>query len=136
MAERPVFVPYEKAPFYRAVTVNFKWNGGFAKTQKQKNINAIHDAFAAVRPGKKILEISSKSMQEHGEDLSAFFLQKHVPSLNKKVPVECVFQAAKTFQNGGPYKELLEATPREAKRDERLKNSSGSVCGIVEDGID
>ena len=128
MAERPVFIPYDKAPFYQTVTVNFEWNGGFAKTQKQKNISALHKAFVAIRPGGKVLEISSKSMQENGEDLSAFFLQKYVPSLYKKVPVECVFQSAKVFENGGPYKDLLDMTPRDAKRDERLRNSGRLVC--------
>ena len=128
MAERPVFMPYDKAPFYRAVTVSFEWNGGFAKTQKQKNIRALHEAFVAIRPEGKVLEISSKSMQESGEDLSAFFLRKYVPSLHKKVPVECVFQSAKVFENGGPYKDILEMTPRDAKRDERLRNSGRLVC--------
>ena len=132
MADRPVFVPYEKAPFYRAVIVGFAWNGGFAKSQKQKNVKAIHEAFIADRPGMKVLEISSKSMQEHGEDLSAFFLKKYVPSLDKKIPVECVFQAAKTFRLGGPYTDLLEVTPREAERDERLKNSGRLTCFTFE----
>lgn len=86
----------------------------------------------ADRPGNKVLEISSKSMQEHGEDLSAFFLKKYVPSLGKKVPVECVFQSAKTFRLGGPYADLLEAAPREAKRDERLKNSGRLTCFTFE----
>ena len=105
---------------------------GFAKAQKQKNIRAIHEAFARIRPGEKVLEISSKSMHENGEDLSAFFLQKYVPSLDKKTPVEGVFQSAKTFEKGGPYKDLLYAAPREAKRDQRLKNSGKLVCFTFE----
>lgn len=105
---------------------------GFAKAQKQKNIRAIHEAFTRIRPGEKVLEISSKSMQENGEDLSAFFLQKYVPSLDKKTPVEGVFQSAKTFEKGGPYKDLLYAAPREAKRDQRLKNSGKLVCFTFE----
>ena len=67
----------------------------------------MHNEFLRRKPDKKILEISSKSMQEYGNDLSAFFLQKYVPELGKKVPVECVFQSAKTFQKGGPYKDIL-----------------------------
>ena len=78
------------------------------------------------------MEISSKSMQENGEDLSAFFLQKYVPSLDKKTPVEGVFQSAKTFEKGGPYKDPLYAAPREAKRDQRLKNSGKLVCFTFE----
>lgn len=127
MANRPVFVSDEKSPFFRVRNVEFEWSGGFAKTQKQKNIYAIHEAFRRKDPGKNVLEISSKSMQEEGEKLSAFFLKKYVSGLDKKIPVECVFQAGKVFENGGPYLDLLEKTPREAKRDERLRTSGQLV---------
>ena len=130
MANRPVFVARESAPFYRTMTIDFDWNSGFAKVQKQKNITAMHNEFLRRKPDKKILEISSKSMQEYGNDLSAFFLQKYVPELGKKVPVECVFQSAKTFQKGGPYKDILEVSPREAKRDGRLV-TSGMLTGFT-----
>ncbi|MCD7819634.1 MAG: hypothetical protein LUH07_11375, partial [Lachnospiraceae bacterium] len=73
MAERPVFVAKEKSPFYETVPIEFIWNGGFAKTQKQKNIMAIHENFRKRMPGKKVLEISSKSMQEGGEALRAIY---------------------------------------------------------------
>lgn len=133
MAVRPVYEVRESAPFFNVINVEFEWNGGFAKSQKQKNIRAIHDNYQSQRPDKKVLEISSKSMQEGGESLSAFFLPKYVPELGKSVPVECVFQAGKTFQNGGPYKDLLSVTPREAKRDDRLKNS-GRLLSFMFDG--
>lgn len=127
MAIRPVFVAKESSPFFRVSNAEFKWNGGFAKIQKQKNINAIHEAFKRQEPDKKILEISSKSMQEGGESLSAFFMKKYVPELDKSVPVECVFQAGKVFEKGGPYTDILLKTPRDAKRDERLKTSGRLV---------
>lgn len=127
MATRPVFSARENAPFFSISNVEFAWNGGFAKVQKQKNIRAIHEAFGRRNPSAKVLEISSKSLQEGGEQLSAFFLQKYVPSLGKSVPVECIFQAGKVFEHGGPYLDLLEKTPREAKRDERLKTSGKLV---------
>ena len=71
----------------------------------------------------KLLEVSSKSEDELGVRLSAFNLLMYVSSLNKSVPVECVFQAGKVFENGGPYLDLLEKSPRDAKRDDRLGNS-------------
>lgn len=111
MAKRPVFIAKETAPFYQMTEIKFEWNGGLAKVQKQKNITALHQEFLKKEPDKKILEISSKSMQEYGEALSAFFLLKNVPELGKKVPVECVFQGAKTFAHGGPYKDLLDVSP-------------------------
>ncbi|MCD8021670.1 MAG: hypothetical protein LUF30_01330 [Lachnospiraceae bacterium] len=135
MVVRPVYVAREKAPFYEMVEVEFEWNGGFAKSQKQKNIRAIHQGFQERMPGKKVLEISSKSMQEYGEALSAFFLQKYVPELGRSIPVECVFQSGKVFRNGGPYKDLMHVTPREAKRDARLK-SSGLLDHFTFDGKD
>mgnify|MGYP004522459925 FL=1 len=123
MAKRPVYVAKMEAPFYSAEMIEFDWNGGFAKSQKQKNITAIHTGFKRRHPDKEVLEISSKSMQEYGEALSAFFLKKYVPDLGESIPVECVFQAGKVFEKGGPYQDIMEKTPREAKRDERLRNS-------------
>ena len=36
MAVRPVYIPKNSAPFYDIVNIEFKWNGGFAVSQKQK----------------------------------------------------------------------------------------------------
>jgi type I restriction enzyme M protein len=41
----------------------------------------------------------------------------------KKYSVESAFQASKVFEFGGPYKDILDKTSREAKKDPRLKNS-------------
>jgi len=112
----------------------FTWNGGFAVSQKQKNITALHESFHKRFPDRKLLEISSKSMQELGTQLSAFRLCKEVPSLRKCVPVECVFQGGKVFSGGGPYTDLYLAAPRDAKRDHRLKNS-GMLCGFRFEGM-
>jgi hypothetical protein len=45
------------------------------------------------------------------------------------VLLESAFQASKVFSRGGPYRELLAATPREAKGDPRLR-SSGLLVGF------
>ena len=81
MANRPVFVMYSKPPYYKTINVEFKWSGGFAKSQSQKNIKAIHSGFSTMYPEYKILEISSKSFQELGTKLSAFSLTKYIPEL-------------------------------------------------------
>lgn len=133
MATRPVFMASDKWPFYKTVYVSFDWNSGFAVSQKQKNITAIHERFILSYPESSVLEISSKSMQAHGKDLSAFFLKKYVPHLGKSVPVECVFQAGKVFKGGGPYTDILEKTPKEAKRDDRLKTSGTLAAFKFED---
>ncbi len=123
MASRPVYVPKMSAPFLNSIPVEFQWNGGFAVSQKQKNIDAIHDGFLRRYPERKVLEISSKSRQELGVKLSAFNLKKYVPSLGKSISVECIFQGGKVFSAGGPYTDLYEGTSRAAKKDERLKTS-------------
>lgn len=127
MAVRPVYVPKNSAPFYDVVNIEFKWNGGFAVSQKQKNIKAIHDGFMLIYPDGKPLEISSKSLVETGVKLSAFNLMKYVPELNRSIPVENVYQAGKVFENGYQYTDLMLVSPKEAKRDERLKNSGKLV---------
>lgn len=109
MAKRPVFIPQGKVPFARAIETEFSWNGGFAPSQKQKNIRALHRAFLAAHPDARVLEISSKSMQENGPALSAFALAKYVPALGRSVPVENVFQAGKVFEGGGRRKVCVPA---------------------------
>ena len=123
MAKRPVYYSVDKYPYVKTIMCEFVWNGGFAKSQKQKNIIALHETFKRHFPNNNILEISSKSLQELGIQLSAFNLLKYVPSLNKSIPVECIFQGGKVFRAGGPYLDLYEKTAKEAKKDERLKNS-------------
>ena len=134
MAERPVFQISENAPFYRQINVTFEYNSGFAVSQKQKNIKAIHENYIQMFPGQHVLEISSKSMQEGGDRLSAFSLKKYVPSLQKKISLENIFQSGKFFTEGGPYTDLLEVSPKEAKRDKRLKES-GDLIGFTFEGI-
>ncbi|WP_297870554.1 DUF6977 family protein [uncultured Oscillibacter sp.] len=55
--------------------------------------------------------------------LSAFRLRLNGYTL------ENVFQSAKVFEKGGPYSDLLEVPPKEAKRDERLR-TSGPLTGF------
>jgi len=133
MAVRPVFIPRSSVPYLSTWNAEFVYNSGFAVSQKQKNITAIHRTFLNHFPGSKILEISSKSMQDGGVELSAFNLMKFVPSLGKSVRVENIYQAGKVFKNGGPYTDLLEVSPKDAKRDERLK-TSGPLIGFRFEG--
>lgn len=125
MAKRPVFVPCDEKPYYREAMVPFKYNAGFAKCQKRKNIEAIHDGFRSMRPGAKLLEISTKSLQDEGAALSAFNLTKFVPSLGRKVPLECIYHAGKVFEDSSAHPEFMSMTPLEAKRaarrDEKIR---------------
>lgn len=127
MATRPVFISINHPPFYRIENIDFKWSAGFAVSQLQKNIVEIHNKFCTTNTNKRVLEISSKSLQGVGRCLSAFELKKHVPSLGQNFPVECIYQGSKVFENGGPYTDLYLKSPKEAKSDERLKNSGNLI---------
>ncbi len=125
MAERYVYESLLGTPYVRPVATEFEWLSGFSAAQKRRSIRSLHDAYLARHPGKRVLEISSKSEKSLGVALSAFNLT--LPIDGQDVPVECAFQAGKVFEHGGPFTDLLSVTPREAKRDSRLKESGRLV---------
>jgi hypothetical protein len=130
MAERPVFIPAPDAPgFVREKSLNITWAGGFAATQKKKNVNALHIAAKAIGIG-PVLEASTKSDEKLGQRLSAFHLK--VKTADGDLPLECVFQSSKVFERGGPYSDLRFADPRSAKRDPRLRESGRLVAFVFE----
>lgn len=133
MANRPVFSASSKAHHVDVFPVEFVWNKGLAPSQKQKNIVAIHEGFKRRFPERKVLEISSKSLNPLGVKLSAFNLKKYVSSIGKYVPVECIYQGSKVFAAGGPFTDLYLGTSRAAKGDSRLK-SSGALYGFGFEG--
>ncbi len=115
MAERPVF--YVHNGIVVSKMYSFEWFPGFSISQKQKSIESLHDAIRRIDAAARPLEVSTKSKESLGTKLSAFNLKLNQYTL------ENIFQSAKVFENGGPYLDLLEVSPKEAKRDERLKNS-------------
>lgn len=121
MATRPIFVPQrEGRNLVVEVPIEFKWNPGMAPSQKKKNVVALHEA-AQCRGLDRLLEISSKSEDEVGRRLSAFSLK--LPIGDQTISLECAYQGSKVFRNGGPYTDLFDALPKEAKRDPRLRDS-------------
>ena len=102
MADRPVFIATKDELNVIEETVNFEYFNGFALVQKQKSINSLHEAFLKQHPGKRILEISSKSDNSLGVSLSAFNLKIRNKE-NEWIPLESVFQGGKIFERGGPY---------------------------------
>jgi len=111
------------------IEVNFKWHAGFSIGQKQLSIESLHENARSQGICKKPLEVSSKSPDELGVQLSAFNLKLRLAGFPNKV-VEVLFQGSKRFEDGGPYIDLFDQSPRDAKRDPRLK-SSGSLEGFV-----
>jgi len=122
MAVRPVFVPKSEKNGVCIEEVEFEWFPGFATVQKQKSIQSLHDN-AKARGISSILEISSKSKNKIGVQLSSFNLSITTEKKKKEITVETAFQSSKVFENGGPYTDLLYGTSREAKKDSRLKKS-------------
>ena len=129
MATRPIFSPIlGDSSGVNEMMMEFKWNAGLAVVQKQKNIKELHQT-AKAHGFSKILEISSKSEQEIGVQLSAFNLCITTVKKGMKFTVETAFQGSKVFENGGPYKDLIGMDSRAAKKDIRLKES-GNLIGF------
>lgn len=130
MAQRPIFLPVSRngKAGIQDVSVTFDWFPGFSLIQKQKSIQCFHNV--AIERGicKRPLEISSKSPVDLGRKLSAFFLKLKLPN-GLFCPVECAFQGGKVFELGGPFLDLFEKEPKEAKRDLRLL-SMGNLKGF------
>ena len=106
MAIKSVFTVKNEPPYFEKHDIEFRYNMGVSLSQKRKNIQCVHNIFNKTISSIPILEISSKSEDEIGVRLSAFNLCKYVPSLEKNVSVECIYQSAKVFENGGPFNEL------------------------------
>lgn len=114
---RPIFIPNRHHIGVIEQSIEFNWHMGMSTEVRKRSIQSLHQE-ANHLGFQKLLEASSKSEQEIGIQLSAFFL-KNV----KGYPVENIFQSSKVFEKGGPYRDLLTVTPREAKKDDRLRNS-------------
>ncbi len=68
-------------------------------------------------------------MSPLGKNIVAFSLKYN------GITLESIFQSSKKYELGGPYKDLLDVTPKEAKQDERHRNS-GSIITFCMDGED
>lgn len=134
MANRSVFVVSLDNKFCIRENTDFEFFSGFSDKQKKRCICSLHKEYLKANNGKKVLEISSKSEDKLGVDLSAFNLMFKTKS-GKEVSVESAFQAGKVFENGGPYTDLLDVSSKAAKKDERLK-SSGRIISFCFDGIE
>ena len=105
--------------------VEFAWSPGFAVSQKQKSIRALHNASAEIGIS-PILEVSTKSPDPLGVRLSAFNLA--VDASDRSIPLEAALQGSKVFQNGGPFTDLFELKGSAVKRDVRLHSSGQLVA--------
>lgn len=127
MARRPIFVPLHDGKRYVLERyVDFTWHSGFAKSQKQRSIRDLHAVALREHNVQNPLEVSSKSDQELGVKLSSFNL-KFQTQKGRSLSVEAAFQGSKVFELGGPFRDILEKSPLDAKRDPRLRSSGALV---------
>lgn len=128
MQRKVIFKSIDVKPYIDTYYVTCDLPRGFALSQKQKGIKIIHDTYVRNFKGVEPLEISSKSTVELGVKLSAFNLK------NKDgYTVENIFQSSKTFEEGGPFVDLLGVSPAKTKKDDRLHNSGNLICFTYKD---
>lgn len=114
MAYRPVF--YGDAFGYKKHMIDFEFFTGFSLSQKQKSIQSLHNSIIRTFPERKILEVSSKSLDEIGRQASAFNLNVTLKS-GKEFSVEQIFQGSKKFRRGGSQLHLIDKmTAKELKK--------------------
>ena len=122
MANRPFFIPTQnKEELVTTNSVEFTWFSGFAKSQKQKSISSLHENISKEFKLDKILEISTKSENKLGIQLSAFNLR--INYKNKVYFLESLFQGSKKFTDQGPNEDINDKSSIDAKKDERIKRS-------------
>ena len=127
MAERPAYFPKFDTIGVETRSFVFTWSAGFAPSQKQKNVAALHAAIVQNGVGSAPLEISRRSKVETGVKLSAFNIT--LPLGGVKCSVESIFQASKVFKNSGPFPELY-AKPSKEVRDFVKEHASGALVAF------
>ena len=127
-ATRPFFIACAEGPStFQEQRVTFTWHKGMSWQVRQRSSIAMADTIASLGYDRsRILEVSTKSTNhELGVRLSAYNLMLTQRDTGITRPVENWFQSSKTFtgstildqgQQFGPYTELLDREPVEAKR--------------------
>ena len=133
---KPVFMPRVNSDnLVKTDMVRIERHVGFASRQKKKTINDMHQVIRKKYGFSNVLELSSKSGNKLSFLLSPLSLQLTDESSGQHHSVENIFQASKVFERGGPFTDLLEAPPRQAKKDERLI-TSGALVGYNDFGME
>lgn len=128
MANRPIYIPcYESELLVETKFVEFTWHAGMAPSQRQKSIAALHCSAKEAAICSHPLEVSSKSMDELGVQLSAFNLSCKTEKHERNFSVESAYQSSKVFSRGGPFRDLLYGSSIAAKKDPRLKASGDLI---------
>lgn len=136
MATRICFIAQSNSySIYKEVKIDFQYFSGFSISQKQKSIASLHEGVRRFDKTLSVLEVSTKSPNPTGVALSAFNLKFFDKVTSREYPLENIFQSSKVFEYGGPYNDLLNVHPREAKRDERLRTSGRLIGFRIDDAF-
>lgn len=127
MAKRIVFTPKATFPWYNETLVAFEWVPGLAKSQAQKSIRNLHESARLQMNLNYILEVSTKSEETLGQQLSAFNLI--ISRGSARSSLESTYQASKIFEGSIQLVDLLDADALSAKTDPRLR-TSGKLTGF------
>ncbi|MGE7673472.1 DarT1-associated NADAR antitoxin family protein [Lysinibacillus sp. NPDC094403] len=129
MAIRPVYqICLEGDIYYKEILVDFDWHGRDNIDQIHDSIRSLHENYKPLENNANILEVSTKSPIPLGSKLSAFNLTILLKN-NLGITVESAFQGSKVFQLGGPYQDIYFKSSKEAKQDQRIRNS-GEILGF------
>lgn len=109
--------------------IDFNFVKGLSFEQKVKCANSLAQAIKERYPNLKHLEVSTKSSNELGKQLSAFNL-KYGP-----YSVESVFQSSKVFEGGVRFNFLIDYKPIDAKKYVK-ENRQGNLIKFSFDGVD
>lgn len=135
MAKRPIYIPHHQSDLLvKTESVEFQWHAGMASTQRQKSVTDLHAAAQKNGLCQRPLEVSSKSLDAIGVQLSAFNLCSMTEKHRRPFTVESAYQSSKVFMDGGPYHDLFYASSVQAKKDMRLK-TSGVLVGFQFFGV-
>lgn len=129
MAVRKIYLSLPEYPYVKEVSVTFPWMNG----SKHQNVQAVLDTFHDVYPDVPALEVSLASSQPEGIHAAAMKLPLHRDGLEQEVPVGIVYEAAKVFENGGPYVDLLQCSRQKVQKDARLQHSGRCIGYRLED---
>lgn len=131
MANRPVYAAGKGEALCRVHLVEFEYQRGLSKVQRQRSSMKLREAYLEDHPQDNVLEVSRFSEDVLGTKLSAFNLTIQTKD-GRKMPVECAFQGGKIMKEYGQLVDLYDKTPAETKADPRRTN--GTLIGFVFDG--
>jgi len=100
--KRPVFTVSNSPPFFVEKQIDFVFHCGLSLAQNQKTIKSLHEAYSLREPHQRILEISSKSENELGVNLSAFNLMIETKE-QKNILLKVSFRQVKCLKKVGLF---------------------------------